>query len=783
MSARPIPSRIVHPRPPVTVLVTAWLCLIAALAQGETTSRSTGNSSVISAAVGRSIVLHGDTHGSAGLVGGFARLSMTPDLPAALSQAADDPADNLIAFDRTSFGKSTLTIRLAAPLVISAGGAGHDTLDGSGLCGGLVLDASECREAAIIVESDARLTVRSVTVRGAQQRAIVIKDRGQVTFEQVAIEKSGGPGIALFGEAAATLTNCTVSASRTHGLELHGHSSLSLANCSILDGGQSGLAVFDDARAEGAGCRLDGNGEWGVVAADRGRLSLARTVIRGGRFANADLSDAAALTLTDCTARHGLRFGVFATGDATLTLTRTSLSENGGRGIELQDRSSLTATDSRIEANSDYGVVLFRNARAKAERTLFAANGAHGVSLCDGAVAEFDTCTFSGNRYSGVACPDARDGGRCLVTRSQFQRNGMRPIYRGPLHIDPMVPTPISIDGPRVTCMADPNARIELYLDRVGEAARFVRTLQADGTGRFEVDLRDVPEGWVMTATATAVVTRDRGASSDAGCSTSEFNVIAGSSSGPILAALTARTGPLSDDGGDMRLDARLRRWQRGTRLVLQFDGPPGRTAESYLRFLVPHVSDWTLGQITAETRVGLSEDLEASQVVVPIRYLPSEAEELQGRGGVTFMKWNMEGSFLQPMKILLASAPDPRDCCPRVLAHEIGHALGLGHVRVGLLSRMQGSVPPVGDGMVNDFSPTFTFYDVQALRLLHDPEDAPGTTLRKLAERGQLPITLDVSVAQASPPAADPSFSPPVPRLDPVVSPEGVFRGAGSEK
>jgi len=750
-------------------LVTALVCFVIAPAAGQVASHLPRNSSEASLATGRSIVLQVDKGAANDTGGPFARFSSTPDLPDALVLAADDPADNPITFDRATVGDSPLVIHLAKQLTCEAIASGHDTIDGSGLPGRVILDASACREAAIIVGGDARLTVRGVTLRGAQQRAIVVKDRGQITLEQVTIEKSGGPGIVLFGQATATLKECTLSANRTHGLELHGRSVLSLVNCSILDDNQSGLAVFDDAKAEGTGCRLDGNGEWGLIMADRAQVSLIRTTIRGGRFANVDLSGSAALTLTECVAKHGARFGVFATGDATLTMTRTQLSENGGRGIELQDRSRLVAADSRIEGNSDYGLVLFRNAGAKAERTLFAGNGAHGVSLCDQSTAELHTCTFSANRYSGVACPDAGDGGQCLVTRSVFQRNGMRPIYRGPLHIAPLVPTPVRIDGPRVLCTADTGARIELFLDRVGEAARFLRSVQADGGGQFEVDVRDVPDGWVMTATATVATTGQEGSAAINRYSTSEFNVIAGSPSGSILAALTARTGPLSDTGGETSLDARLRRWQRGTRVVLQFDEPPGRTTERYMQFLCPLISEWTFGQIGAESHVGTSDALGRSRVIVPVRYRASESSELQGRGGMTFMKWNTEGYFLQPMSIMLASAPNPRDCCPRVLAHEIGHALGLGHVRVGLLSRMQGSLPPLGEGMVNDFSPTFTYYDVQALHLLHNRDDSPGTTLRRLAERGLLPSTPDVSVAQASPPAPAPSFSPPAPRVDPA--------------
>lgn len=780
MSHGSIPSRIARRPLPVTALLPAWVCLIAAPAVGQATSHPDGGCSEVRFTAGRSDVHHGHSRVRPGPGGRVNESSVVPDLPGALAQAARDGAGPVMISDRTLSGDAPRVIRLTEPLVLSAGTPGHDTIDGSGWRGGVVLDTSGCRDPAIIIQGDGQATIRAVALRGAQQRAIVVKDRGQATLEQVMIEKSGGSGIVLFGQAVATLKDCTISTSRTHGLELHGQSSLSLTGCSILDSGQSGLAVLEEARVEGAGCRFDGNAEWGVLSAGRGQIRLVRTVIRGGRFANADLSGAAALNLADCVVEHASRFGIFATDDAVLTLTRTRLSENGGRGIELQDRSRLTSTDSSIEANADYGVVLFRDAQARAQRTLFAGNGAHGVSLCDRSGAEFDACTFAANRYSGVACPDARNGGWCRVTQSLFRQNGLRPIYRGPLHIDPLVPTPAGIEGPRVICMADPNAHIELFLDRVGEAARFLRALRADGEGRFEVDLREVPDGWVMTATATVSAVPGRRGSPDEGGSTSEFNVVAGSPSRSILAALAGRTGPLSDGGGKIHLDARLRRWQHGTRLVLQFDESPGATAESYLRYLTPRVAAWTLGRIAVETHVGSLGTAEPSRVIVPVKYLPSETVELQGRGGATCMRWDVEGLFQQPMTILLASAPDPRDCCPRVLAHEIGHALGLGHVRAGLLSRMQGSAPPVGEGMINDFSPSFTYYDIQALRLLYASEDGAGATLRRLAERGLLPSGPDISVAQVDLPAAQLGISTPVLRLEAVGSPNGPLRRDG---
>ncbi|HOA72281.1 MAG TPA: right-handed parallel beta-helix repeat-containing protein [Phycisphaerae bacterium] len=681
-------------------------------------------------------------------------------LTAALALAARDPRDNVIRFDPTVFGRST-TLALPETVIPPATQAGKDRIEGpSGR--DLTLDASGVPDAGFIIGHDAWLGLSNLTIRGGGQRAILLKEQGRAVLENVILLDSPGPAIALFGESRLELDHCRLRAARTHGLEIHGKSTAVLKSVEIAECQQSAVAAFEQASVQADRSRFKHNGHWNLVLTGQARAELDGCALTGARFANADVSESARLDARACLFEDGERFGLFLTGHAAAQLRFTQVREHGSRGIEMQNHASLMLEGAHIDANRDYGVILFEQCSIRAAGSKFTRNQGHGVSLRGRSSGDFKICLFAGNRYSGIGCMDARDGGKVKASQCLFEGNGMRPIYRGPLHLDPLVPTPLTIDDEAVECMADPGAVIELYLDKAGEASRYLKTMTADARGRFVVNRNDVPAGWVMSATATI-----------AG-STSEFNVIAGSTAPDVLGALLARTGPLSDTGGDTDLDGGLRRWRPGTKLILHVPNPPSAAVEEYTRFVADRVIDWTRGAVSAELSVGAVPKAGRGTVVVPVEYLPADAPALLGRGGVTFMKWDSQGYFVSPMKILLAEGKEARDTCPRVLAHEFGHVLGLSHARVGLLSRMQGSMPP-SEAFVNDFSPMLTFYDVLALHVLHQSEwNRHGSgTLRQLVSAGLLPAVPKGAVASLQPGVDQPTYSPP-----PVAEPQAPVSG-----
>lgn len=669
----------------------------------------------------------------------------------ALARAAAEPVDNLIEFDPALKSTGTLTIRLSQPLIADVPDSGHDRIDGAAIVGGVELDFSAIAEAGITVGGDNRMTLANLTLRGGQQRTILLTENGQLTLDQVVIRDSGGPGVAAFGHSALIASRCVMAANRTHAIELHGEATARLSSVELRENGQSGLAGFDQAAATLDQCRLLKNSEWNLVLTQSSRAELTACLLREGRFAGIDAGDSSLVRGRDCTIEQGGRFGIFATGAASIDLVKSHVSRNGGRGIELQDRARMALDLASVEANQDYGAILFGQARLTAHRSSFADNLGHGISLRGPATGVFTQCNFTRNRYSGVGCLDDRDGGRVRVTECTFTRNGMRPLYRGPLHIDPLAPTPIAIRGKQVECIADPNAVIELYLDRIGEASRYLRSIRADSHGRFQVNRAEVPAGFVMTASATR------------GEATSEFNVVAGTAEEVVLGALLGRTGPYSDDGGETNGGSVIRRWRPGTHVTFELTRSPSPAVESYVRFLVARIPEWTAGAVTADARIGPGKSASQRGAVVPIRYLDDQSPQLMGRGGVTFMKWDSEGYFESPMQILLALGSDPADACPRVLAHEVGHALGLNHTRVGLLSRMQGSTAP-GREFLNDFSPTMTYYDVLALQMLHDPDARGGATLNEVIALARRPRPNTTAIAEARPAASERSYSPPRP-------------------
>jgi hypothetical protein len=659
----------------------------------------------------------------------------------AIERAARDPRDNTIRFAPAVFRPGRVSVQLERPLISAPrpqGRGGCDVVDG-GECG-VAIQAGP-RAPALIIVRGGRLTLRKLMLVGGSGQT-VLADGGSLELADCAVMRSAGAGVLLQGGGRLRVAGGRVGEHKTHGIELHDACVLDVAGATIGHNGQAGIALLDRSRATVERCVLDANGQWGVVATNAAAAALRDTRIRGTGFAGVDAAEQAQIDLDGSRISDGGRFGILASGGARLSLRRSGLSGNSWRGIELQGEAVADLCETAVEQSGHFGVVLFGRSKAQIVGGAVRRNRGHGLTIRDQAAVDVSDCAFEDNEYSGAAAPDAGDGGRLRVRRCVFRHNGMRPLFRGPMHIDPPVPTVLGIDGDRVTVRAAPHATVDLYVDPAGEAARYLRTVTADDAGEFDLAIDSVPSGEVITAAATA-----HG-------HTSEFNVIAGRRDAAILAALLARTGPLSDAGGAIEPSATIQRWRRGTRVVFRFEDRPPRHVEAYMECLIGALRGWLDGAVDVDVRFGSGAPLPNGVTVVPIRYAPARDDRINGTGGTTFTQWDSLGYFDGPIRIFLARPAAGETACPRVAIHEMLHALGLYHARVGLRSRMQGTPAPPA-GQVNDFAPAPTFFDVAALQILYGHRLPAPTTLAQLTSAGLMPEATVRTVAVAEPRAA----------------------------
>jgi len=672
----------------------------------------------------------------------------------ALERAARDPRDNLIRLAPGLRNSEARTIRLERPLVYSPPQGlrtGRDSLEGG--AHGLVIRAGADAPALLHVRGGA-LRLRNVTLEGGREHTILLADQASLELQDCRVT-GGGVGIVAVAGSRLQWLDGRIADHRLHGIELRDASFARIQGAIIESNAQAGLAALDRSTAALERCVVRNCGQWGITASNDAHVRAVRVELLSAGFANVDCGERSTAELEACRIADGPRFGMLAVGNSRLTARRCDVADNGWRGLELQGEAAAELCECTVERSGHFGIVLFGKSALRMQGGGVRRNRGHGLAIRDRAVAEISDCRFENNEYSGVGAPDAADGGRLYVRRCLFHANGMRPVCRGPIHIDPPVPTTARIASDLVVVRTAPHATVDLYADPVGEAARYLRSVTADAAGEFRLRLDEVPVGEVITAAATT-----------ADGHTSEFNVIAGPLDAAILSALLARTGPFSDSGGPLDPSASVQRWRRGTRVVFAFDEPPPRHIEAYVRWFLENLPGWVDRAIQVEARFGAAEPPAPGAAIVPIRYASPSDNRLNGTGGTTFTQWDASGYFDGTNSIVLAR-PDPGEQpCPRVAVHEMCHALGLYHARVGLLSRMQG-LPPPPAGYINDFSPAPTFFDVAALHILYAREARGPANLAGLAAPSAASLALHIPPAPTAPTdvaSATPDASPTPP-------------------
>jgi hypothetical protein len=602
-------------------------------------------------------------------------------LAEALRQAEADPADDRIVFEADPSAAGAPVITVNAPLPYGEpGGEAHgcDVIDG-GSRGVVIRTVGDC--ATLLAANAGHLVIRNATLIGDGDAVVSVAGEGIVELQTVVVTGKADAGLAARDRSRVVLTASRVTA------------------C-----GSRGLAATGSSRVTATRCRFS-----------------------GATFANVDADEGAKATLDTCRLGPGRRFGILATDSANLTVRRTAIVDHDTRGLELQNEAGLHMADAFVERSGNFGAVLFGRSKATLQRVTFRENRGHGFAVRDRTAADLWDCAFIRNEFGGIGAPDAGQGVRVSARRCTFTGQGMRPICRGPMHADPPPPAIQHVWPDGAVIRVAPGTVVDLYADPRGEAGRHLGSALPDPDGTLFVPYAMVRPGEVITATCTTAAGQ-----------TSEFNVIAARPRRAVVAALLARTGRLSDDGQAIKEQAVVHRWRPGTHLVFHFAAPTPPYVRIYVTEFVRQLRGWIDDAITVEACFSPDVPLPGA-VVVPIGLADAEADLLDGAGGTTFTQWDGFGYFTGDVRIWLARPQRGAPACPRVAVHEMCHALGLYHARVGLLTRMQG-IPAPDEGYLNDFAPAPTVFDVAALQALYDPRVGSLATLERMTALGLVP-------------------------------------------